>query len=362
VRLHVIDSEFRSNAAATPGPDVGVCAIYAAGALDITVLCSRFIGNTGSNGGAIGLLQTDGRIYNSLFQNSTATGTGQNYAGGEVGSCPGVGHPGQGGSGGLGGAVMVDGSDNLDVVMCGSRFIDNKANELGGAFFRTMNTAPRRTVLDRVLFQNNRAKQAGAAYIQNASPLEVTASSFIGNVAEGFGALQIEGGRPVIVNTTFARNEATRGLAGALMLNYPDPSGSILNVTFADNVSSGGGGFFSAAIFGNLSIPVRNTVFSNNLTNDGGSPMQCTFVSGNGSGDFQWPRNRAIGGGPDVPCVNGITFSDPLLGALGDNGGPTPTMAPAPMSPLRGAGQGCPATDQRGQPRNTARCTAAALE
>ena len=46
-RLHVIDVEFRDNAAASPGPDVGGGAIHATGSLDVTVVGSRFVGNTG---------------------------------------------------------------------------------------------------------------------------------------------------------------------------------------------------------------------------------------------------------------------------------------------------------------------------
>jgi hypothetical protein len=50
-----------------------------------------------------------------------------------------------------------------------------------------------------------------------------------------------------------------------------------------------------------------------------------------------------------------------MLGALGDNGGDTETMLPAAGSPAIGIGTGCPATDQRGQPRPAA-CTAGAVE
>ena len=54
-------------------------------------------------------------------------------------------------------------------------------------------------------------------------------------------------------------------------------------------------------------------------------------------------------------------MADPLLGALGDHGGPTETMVPAAESPARGLGIDCPATDQRGEPRRD-RCTVGAVE
>jgi predicted outer membrane repeat protein len=63
-RLHVIDVEFRNNAAASPGPDVGGGAIYATG------LARRHRGRLALRRqhrferGAVGLLQTNGRFVN----------------------------------------------------------------------------------------------------------------------------------------------------------------------------------------------------------------------------------------------------------------------------------------------------------
>ena len=68
--LHVVDVTFRNNAAATPGPDVGGGAIYAAASLDVQVTGSTFDGNSASNGGAVGLLQSDGRFTNDVFTNN----------------------------------------------------------------------------------------------------------------------------------------------------------------------------------------------------------------------------------------------------------------------------------------------------
>jgi hypothetical protein len=190
-RLRVFDSVFRDNAAATPGPDVGGGAIYAMGALELTVVGSTFTGNSGSNGGAVGLLQTDGRFYNSLFQSNVANGTGQNFMGGAANGCPGVGHQNQGGAGGNSGAISVDGADDVDLMVCGSTFTGNKANELGGALSRTANVSPRRTTIDRSLFQGNSAKQAGALFVANASPIQVLASTFADNSADAAGAAQL---------------------------------------------------------------------------------------------------------------------------------------------------------------------------
>jgi hypothetical protein len=361
-RLHLIDVEFADNEAASPGPDVGGGAVYAAGSLDVTVLGSRFVGNRGANAGALGLLQSNARIVDSVFIDNRATGTGQNFAGGEAAGCPGVGHPEQGGAGGNGGAITVDGSDDTDIVVCGSRFIGNQANELAGAFFRTMNRSPRRTVFDRTLFQGNRAKQGGAAFVLNAAPLEVMSSAFVDNRAEFAGAAQFSNSRMAVVNSTFAANVATRGMGGALFLGNPDGASSVLNTTFADNRSIGGPGYFAGAIAGGLGFAVRNTVFANNTSADAGSPMQCQATAPAAAGNVQWPRERLVGGRPDTPCTRDIVFVDPGLAPLRTDGGPTPGLAPGPSSPLRGTGRDCPRLDQRGRPRGGGVCTAGAVE
>jgi hypothetical protein len=359
-RLHVIDVEFRDNAAATPGPDVGGGAIHALGSLDVTVTGSKFINNTGSNAGAVGLLQANGRIVNSRFENNSATGVGQNYV--EGNGCPGVGHAGQGGAGGNGGAIAIDGSDDTDQLVCGSQFITNRANELAGALFRTPNGAARWTRIERSLFDRNLAKQGGALFVINSKPLDIVGTTFTGNSAQSMGAAQFDRNRLNIENSTFAVNFAINGIGGALALGGSDPQSVIRNVTFANNRAEGGPGLFSAAIFGDINFDIYNTVFANNTSKDAGSPMQCFFTPAGGENNVQWPRNHVVGGSPDNECVNGIRFIDPKLGAIGQNGGPTPTLLPQPGSPLIGAGRNCPATDQRGRTRNTTQCTIGAAE
>ena len=360
--LHVVDVAFENNAAATPGPDVGGGAISAMGSLDVTVAGSTFVSNTGSNSGAVGMLNSNFRVYNSIFRGNSATGVGRNYQSAEVASCPGIGQSGQGGAGGNGGAITIDGGDDPEVIVCGSSFVGNHANELGGALARTPDGVPRRTTLDRSVFSSNTAGQAGAAYLMNSVPLEIFASTFDRNTAVLAGAAHLQGSTFNIVNSTFSGNEATQGVAGALLLSGNSAGSVIQNATFADNKASGGAGYFSAAIFGDSNYSAVNTVFGNNTTSDAYNPMQCGFAPVSGANDVQWPRVRVVGGAADTACVAGIVFADPLLGALADNGGPTPSRAPAPASPLRGAGRNCPATDQRGNPRGSATCTIGAVE
>jgi hypothetical protein len=94
-----------------------------------------------------------------------------------------------------------------------------------------------------------------------------------------------------------------------------------------------------------------------------GAPMQCQVGTVTGSGDMQWPVDHTGGGGADALCAPGIyEGSDPMLGPLGNHGGPVPTTIPAATSAAQGRGTGCPATDARGKPRTASSCTAGAVE
>ncbi|MGE3519683.1 MAG: hypothetical protein AB7J63_12100, partial [Vicinamibacterales bacterium] len=358
-RLHVIDVEFRDNAAATPGPDVGGGAIYALASLDVTIVNSRFVGNTGANGGALGLLQSNARIYDSRFESNRANGIGMNYVEGD--SCVGVGHPGQGGAGGNGGAISMDGIDDDEQVICGSWFVGNRANELAGAIFRASNIAPRPTRIDHSHFERNSAREGGALFVVNADPVEILSSSFRHNHARTIGAAQIERSRVRVENSTFTRNTATSGIGGALFLANIHAGSVVRNATFADNRADGGAGFFGAAIVASGNFGVYNTVFANNTTRDSGSPMQCAGTA-TGADNVQWPPDRLVGVAADRPCVAGIRFADPRLGRTSREGAGTIALVPQSDSPLLRAGRDCPAVDQWDRPRDAAGCTIGSLE
>jgi predicted outer membrane repeat protein len=382
-RLRVIDCVFAGNRAATPGPDTGGGAIYALGANELTVVGSRFVDNQGSNSGAVGLLHTEGTLVNSVFENNQATGTGANYAGGDAQGCPGVGHENQGGAGGNGTVIAIDGGADDHNSFCGCVFRGNQGNELG-TVFRTPNSAQSRLTFDRCAFiDNSAASGGGAMYVQDVD-LEILACSFSGNHSQGLGgAVRVEqgahGSQMLIENSTFHGNYVDGGLGGALVFSCgdwtPTPpcgNGVVRNTTFAANEARGGEGFFAAAIVNHgtrRTLSIFNTIFLDNTDAHEWTPMTCsvdnpgTPAAMPGSGNLQWPRKRV--GGNDIddnPCTAGITWADALLGALADNGGPTSTMMPQAGSPALGAGSDCPAVDQRGQARPAQGCAAGAVE
>lgn len=371
-RLHVIDSVFRYNRAANLGPDTGGGAIYAVGAKEVVVVGSTFVDNAGSNGGAIGLLQSDGIFYNSEFANNRATGEGQNF-GGATG-CPDFNHGEQGGAGGNGGAIAIDGGNVETVDFCGVVIRNNEANELA-TVFRTPNTHRGVTTFRRVHFDANHVGDGGGAIWMQDMEFSMIDSAITNNTSDGLGAGVRVGQGPhgstmLIENTTFYGNVAQDSLGGGLVFSG---EGVLRNVTFADNEAAGGEGFFGAAIVAHgdesSGLHVYNTVFSNNLDDHQYTPMTCSIGSPGdpttlpGEHNFQWPQTRQ--GSSDIddnPCTPDISFADAELGPLDDHGGPTPTMMPSAGSVVVGAGQDCPDHDQRGEPRPPSGCTAGAVE
>jgi predicted outer membrane repeat protein len=355
--LHVIDATFTNNQAATPGPDVGGGAIYTTGSVDTTIVGSQFVGNSASNGGAVGSLNSDLSLYDDTFTQNQALGEGANSTNG---TCPVVGGQRETGAGGNGGAVSIDGGDDGDDTICGCTFSMNSGHAIGGAIFRTPDGAQRTTTIDRSTFDGNTCSgtyngmatgQAGAMYFHN-SHVVLTSSTVSNNSAPGSGGFFGDGTQLDATNTTFASNVATSGVGGAIAT-----SGSLTNCTFVGNEAHGTNyAAFAAALFGGT-WTIHNTIFDRNVDNDNSNNESCSSdAMTTGDHDIQWPM-----GGLDSPCVPGIAFADPMLGALANHGGPTMTALPAASASIIQTGTGCPTTDQTGLPRANP-CTLGALE
>jgi hypothetical protein len=360
VNVRVVDSSFVGNEAAEYGPDTAGGAIRLLGTSSAAIVGCRFIENRASNGGAVGgLFGGVVTFANNLFSGNEATGWGANAddTENETG-CP-VLDNGQRqiGSGGNGGAVCFDGSDQAAIGFCGDVFEDNAAGAMGGAFFRTDNVSPAPFSVDRATFSNNasvyREEAAGGPGVlylhrQNA---EITATSFLDNSsATGCGVIQADTGDLHVLNSTFARNEAVEGVGGAIC---DFQTTEIDFCTFADNGADGGAGFFAGAIFG-FGTTIDNSILAGNSGAGGGNQETCNDVGHAGGDNVQWPEGHSA-------CTEGTTFADPLLGPLADNGGPTLTTMPAAADEIVQVGEGCPATDQTGKDRAEP-CTVGAVE
>jgi hypothetical protein len=332
--LNVIDSEFYDNEAALEGPDVGGGAIYVQGSKGVVIVGSRFQGNHAANGGAIGMLFANPLIYNSVFEDNTAEGIGQNYV--EPG-CPNFNHDEQGGAGGLAGGVYFDGNneDGNTYTICGSVFRNNRANELAGALFRTPNVQVRQMVIDRTVFDGNTARIGGVSFIKQ-NDLTVRDSLFANNR----GGVNVAG-------------TAVGGGSGGLWVN--ESSLDLVNSTFYQN-SPGG---LTVELYGGATATVRNATFvssgsDSDITADNSVFVNVSCATTKGSHNVQWPQSGT--------CPADTIRQDAKLGPLADNGGPTMSVMPASDSPVLGIGQACPATDQRGQTRSASGCDSGAVE
>ena len=347
--LTVIDSTFVRNHAPGSGQDVAGGAIYGFGGGPIVIVGSTFSDNSASDGGAVGSLQTDMTIVNSVLADNAATGTGGNP-----------------GNGGAGGAIYLDGTDQA-TVLCGAVLRDNSAGAIGGGLFRVSNTGDGTFEMDRSAVSGNRvpagaeSSLAGGMYLQGLA-VTITASTVSTNEADYNGGVWLGENTTVdMTNVTIAGNRALAFHGGGLWL-AGEPTGRLLNVTIARNQSSGDDGQ-AGAIFGpGEGLTIKNSIIDGQSVGNPYSPISCDQVHADGGGNVQWPVQREAGGSddPDALCAAGALVADPQLGMLSSQGGFTLTM-PVESGPAIGLGTDCPATDQRGQSR-TEPCTSGAFE
>lgn len=188
----------------------------------------------------------------------------------------------------------------------------------------------------------------GDSAIYNADgSLTLLDSTVITNVASGHfsgkgGALLNENGYVEITNSTISGNEA-RANGSWVGGIYNTASLRLLNSTVVHNHS-----YMSGGIFGTVSL--KNTIVAYNTAAapDSGN---CHSSSVNQSEGF----NLDSDGSCRLSGPGDLSTDDPLLGELAYNGGPTLNQKPLPGSPVidKATINGCPSTDQRGEPRLT---------
>jgi hypothetical protein len=331
--LTVIDCDFRDNHAPATGQDLAGGAIYGFGGGDILISGSTFVGNSASDGGAIGSLNGHLTIIDSVITDNAATGTDGNP-----------------GDGGCGGGVYQDGGDEV-TTLCGVKIQNNTAGAIAGGYFRVSNSHDGTMAVEKSEVSGNRVTpmddgNAGGLYLEGLE-LTISNSTISGNQAYYNGGIWISRNTANLTNVTIAENTAFGSNGGGMWLSN-EPAGTMLNCTVASNHSTNEG-MVAGAIFG-AGLTLKNTLVSGNTAM---YTPGCDATHASGGGNVQFPGGAL--------CTDAPTIEDPLLGALGDNGGPTPTMVPKAGSPAIGLGTDCPATDQRGEPRSEP-CTVGAVE
>jgi hypothetical protein len=138
--LTVVDSIFTGNQAAPLGPDTGGGAIYVQGSKHgVVVAGSTFMNNSASNGGGLGGLFAELHVYDSLFSQNKAVGSGANNNDSNMCSAMNNGQN-EIGSGGNGGGLYSDGN-SVNIILCGDQIVQNAAGmgAFGGGLFFTSN-------------------------------------------------------------------------------------------------------------------------------------------------------------------------------------------------------------------------------
>lgn len=201
----------------------------------------------------------------------------------------------------------------------------------------------------------------------------VTDSTVMDNIAsQGGGGIE-DGGTLSVINSTLRGNSAAYG--GGIDSIFADTPSfnntvTISNSTISDNVAGVGGGI---ANYNHVTMTLTNsTLWGNSATDAGGggisSPntvtLAATIVANSTGGDCTSP---VTDGGYNLDDDNTCGFTsaapyfdlpntNPKLGPLQANGGPTDTMALLAGSPAIdhvAKPSLCPATDQRGLARKT---------
>ncbi len=366
--------------------------IYSAGGT-LDVVDSRFEDNGSvdkySHGGGIANINTTGQILRTTFQNNSSASCMQGIP------CT---HPGGGGYYQSYSSVTIQESIFIsNTATYGGGGVYNRWGPLtiinssfsgnSGAFGGGMTNGGEVTVSNStflgnsgsgiynwgdITISNSTFLGNGAGGITNSGLMTITDSTFSGNQGSGIS----NDGHITIADCTFSGNSAAYGggisslpqrvpgAAAFLTISNSTFTGNhatnygggiynvtsrtiITNTTFISNSADiGGGGVFNSwDYFINIPLTITNSILANSL------------VGGDCGGDY-----LITDGGHNISSDNTCGFSpsnssmpntDPVLGPLQDNGGPTWTQALLWGSPTIDAGDNakCPSTDQRGMAR-----------
>ena len=265
-----------------------------------------------------------------------------------------------------GGAIAISAATGFpfflpaaSAALAASTISGNTATDEGGGIFN----AGALTLTDTSVTNNTANARGGIASTGGAASLTLTNSTVGFNTAtpsDGGGIWNVDG-IATLTNSTVGNNNAgsdgggVSNAGGMLTLTSSTVSGNTAVVGVGGIFNTGGG----ALTVVNSTIAGNNAAVAGGIRHSGNSAtLKNTIVAANGPDDCDGPLVSLgnnidsdgtcnLGAGGDLPAT------DPLLGLLAANGGPTQTHALLPGSPAINAGDdvGAPPTDQRGLPR-----------
>lgn len=190
-------------------------------------------------------------------------------------------------------------------------------------------------------FSGNRADSYGGAILSYGATT-ITNSTFINNAADQASAIQIFRGTTTIQNSTFTGNTG----AGVILVFGASSSAVITNSTL-----SGNNGVLGLA---GVVVAMGTVTFQNSIIARNTAGTDCSAQAGGTATFSPGHTNLMDVNGCGTAGVHYLT-ANPLLGALGNNGGGVQTFALLPGSPAINAGDNAGAaglsTDARGFPR-----------
>jgi hypothetical protein len=349
---------------------------------DSTLTDSAAVGSGGAIGTDIGKYSSI-NISNSTISNNTALAGGGISNDGPLT----LDHStvsGNHATSGSGGGVDF-GAKYGPLRVTGSTISGNTSTGSGGGlgFFPSSNPSkytPGDNEISNTTISGNSASSYGAGLFVNgivntAGTFTMSHSTISGNTGDpgSFGG-GIQFGGSGGVNGSFKAEDSTisgnsAGVGGGVSIHpsgptYHEvgPSGSLSfdNSTIASNTATTKGGGFYLGAYGpspgpytnSASIPLNSTIIGDNKANGSSNDLEQADPSTSGGFELFLSLAEALGT-PVLTATGSIIGSDPQLGALANNGGPTRTMLPAATSPAIDAGGNIfhLATDQRGDPR-----------
>lgn len=364
--LNLTRTQLTGNIAAGAGG--GFYSEYYASLTDVTASGNQATGDGG--GGVVSGLTT---ITASAFADNSAASGGGLFLGSSTApaSISGTSFTGNDASSasGYGGGLATRGSLALDTAVVSG----NSAYRGGGIALGIGNYASVENRIDHTTVSSNTAAADGGGIdvvsVSNVSSTTVARSTISGNQAAGNsfgGGIDVERriyGDFLVQDATIAGNSAAAGAGiafngGGPLAGYAQSSARVEGSTVTGNrAANNGGGLYAGEYIpysgSATSTPVSlaSTIVAGNTAAGAGNDLDRADDVATAGFDtaFSLVQNQGDGYHAHAADTPNILNTDPKLGPLADNGGPTLTERPAADSPVvdQGDSPSRPGTDQR---------------